>query len=252
MRPLLWGTAVLLVGLLITLLVAQGLVDADEREAEELFDESAEQFTLGIEREVEGYFDELVDIGSFHAATRDASPEQFDRFVRGTGIFERLPALNGVVYLEVVPQGELDAYVARRRQIDPAFALLSLGATPEGRPHLLLSQYIPGADDLQLPRGTDISSITSISDVIAAANQSGSGSPARSRTIPCCSRWLRPPTSPRSRCCSAWTSSSGCRCTPSRATIGRRRSAGWRPRSTSSTGCWPPPPRTSRPTWAPA
>lgn len=174
-RPLLWGAAVLLVGLVVTLLVARGLLESDEREAEEQFDESAEQFTLGIEREVEGYFDELVDIGAFHAATRDASPEQFDRFVRGTGIFERLPALNGVVYLEVVPQGELDAYVARRREIDPGFALVPLGTTPEGRPHLLLTHYIAGVDDLQLPRGADISPITSISDVIAVANETGTG-----------------------------------------------------------------------------
>jgi diguanylate cyclase (GGDEF)-like protein/PAS domain S-box-containing protein len=174
-RPLLYGAAVLGVGLLVTVVVARGLVDADEREAEERFEESAEQFTVGIEREVEGYFDELVDIGSFHAAARDASPEQFERFVLGTGIFERLPALNGVVYLEVVPQGELDAYVARRRQIDPAFALLRLGETPPGRPHLLLTHYIPGATDLQLPRGADISAITSIGDVVSAANQNGSG-----------------------------------------------------------------------------
>jgi diguanylate cyclase (GGDEF)-like protein len=170
-----WAGGILACGLLATALVVQGIVTADEQAAEERFEESAEQFVVGIEREIEGYFDELVDIGAFHAATRDASPQQFARFVDGTGIFTRLPALNGVVYLEVVPPERLDTFVAERRAVDPAFTTLVLGPTPPGRPHLILSHYVAGSEDLELPLGADISAITSISDVIAAANRSGSG-----------------------------------------------------------------------------
>lgn len=175
LRPAVWAALVFAGAVIITLLVSRGVADADERQDEERFAESAEQFGAGLEREIEGYFDELVDIGAFHGALGSVTPGQFERFVVGTGIFERLPALNGIIYLELVSPDELDARVAERQAADPDFALFLLGETPPDRPHLLLTHYVPGRDDLALPRGADVSAITSISDVIAAAGASGAG-----------------------------------------------------------------------------
>jgi diguanylate cyclase (GGDEF)-like protein len=173
-RALAWSAVALVVGVTATLVAAARVRHDAERVAEEQFTDASEQAARTIEREVDGYLDELGDIGAFRAASPDASPEQFGRFVRGTGIFERLPSLAGIIFLEQVPPDELGATLERLRARDPDFALVPLGARPEGRPWLLLTYYVPGSIDLELPLGADISPITSISDVLASAEQSGS------------------------------------------------------------------------------
>jgi diguanylate cyclase (GGDEF)-like protein len=172
-RPFSWSALTLAIGLTATLLVAAGIRRDAERVAEEEFVLASDQAARTIEREVDGYLDELGDIGAFRAASPDASPTQFERFVRGTGIFDRLPSLAGIIFLEQVPPDELGAALDRLRVRDPDFNLVPLGARPEGRPWLLLTYYVPGSVDLELPLGADISPITSISDALASAELSG-------------------------------------------------------------------------------
>src|SRR5262245_23929880 len=172
-RALVWAAAVFAAGFAITLTTSAQLRADARSDARQRFAESSDQVVRVIQREVNGYVDELGDIGSFRAASPYATDAEFDRFVRGTGVFERLPSLTGIVYLELVPDEELGAFLEDQRERDPDFDLLPVGAHPEDRPWLLLMHYVPGTMDLELPRGADVSPILSISDAVAAAEPTG-------------------------------------------------------------------------------
>lgn len=175
-RAVIAAAVVLAIGLLVTLAIGRSVQTAEEDDAAERFEVSAEQTRRAIERATEGYFEELTGIGAYIAATPDATTEQFARFVDGSGIFNRLPSLVGIIYLAEVPPEDLDAYLAGARAVrGEGFALVPIGDRPEGRPHLVLSYYVPGSVDLDLPLGADVSPILSISDVIAVAGAEGAG-----------------------------------------------------------------------------
>lgn len=172
-RALVWSGVLLVLGTAISVGVAQRLRTDARTDAQEQFAQSSEQSGRAIERAVNGYVDELGDIGSFRAVSPTASRAQFDRFVRGTGIFDRLPSLTGIIYLELVPPDDLGAVLDTLRDRDPGFRLFTIGVHPEDRPWLLLTNYVAGTLDLELPVGADVSPILSISDAIAAAESSG-------------------------------------------------------------------------------
>jgi diguanylate cyclase (GGDEF)-like protein len=174
-RALLWAAVVLVVGLVLTAAVAQGLWHDAETDAEARFVEASDQMGRAIEGEVAGYFDKLTDMGAFRAANPDATDVEFDRFVQGTGIFEQLPSLTGVMYLEVVPADELDAFIREFGASHPGFVYFPIAERPAGQDALVLAYYVPGQVDLRLPVGAEISPIRSISDSIDGASATGSG-----------------------------------------------------------------------------
>jgi diguanylate cyclase (GGDEF)-like protein/PAS domain S-box-containing protein len=169
-RAVAWALAVLALGVIITLAIGASVRDAERDAEDDRFDQSAEQASQAIERSVQGSFDELTGIGAYLAATPDATSDQFARFVAGSGIFERLPSLAGVLYLAQVAPEDLDTYLA-----DHDLNLFAIGERPEGRPHLVLAYYVPGSVDLELPLGADASAIIAISDVVADASAEGAG-----------------------------------------------------------------------------
>jgi hypothetical protein len=162
------GVAGLICAGLITVL----LVRSAERDAEQEFVESAEQTAIAVQRQVESYLDELHDIGAFVVNSPDASPEEFQGFVEDTGLFQELPSLVGVLFLERVEDADLEAFVEREREAIPGFELIPIGPTEPGEVHYVLTYYAPGPIDLELPIGTDATPIDALSELIAAAENS--------------------------------------------------------------------------------
>jgi diguanylate cyclase (GGDEF)-like protein len=155
--------------LVLALLALGGLtswvVDGAQEESARAFEESADQTALAVERELDAYLDELRDISAFAANAPDASPAEFAGFVEGTGIFEQLPSLVGIFFLHKVAAAEIDAFTEEVRRAIPDFTVTEIGPAEAGNRYVL-TYYVPGAVDLELPIGTDITPIASLTAMI--------------------------------------------------------------------------------------
>jgi diguanylate cyclase (GGDEF)-like protein len=67
----------------------------------------------------------------------------------------------------------LEAFVARQRRVRPVFAVLSLGAVPEGTAHYIVTYYEAGSIDFTLPPGLDVSAIESVRTELEARGRRG-------------------------------------------------------------------------------
>lgn len=175
--PAVAAMATLVASLALTAVVTVSVHAASRTDARTRFDQSAEQTAVAVQRQVAGYFDELRDIAAFAAAAPDATPAEFREFVEGTGIFEQLPSLVGVIYLHRVEEADVAAFVEARQRAIPGFAVAPIGAHRPGTPHYLLTYYVPGRHtvDLALPIGTDVSAIEAVTDLATASDRSGGG-----------------------------------------------------------------------------
>lgn len=171
-----WAVAVGLAGLVLTAMLGAVIDRSIAERNRQQFEESARQTGAAIEDQVQRYFDELRDIGAGVTSFEGADPEEIDEFVRGTGVFEQLESVTGIIVLDRVPDGELDDFVERvRSEGDPAFEINAIGEVPEGSPHYILTSYVPGEVDLELPIGTDVSTIESIRETLDAGGERGLG-----------------------------------------------------------------------------
>jgi diguanylate cyclase (GGDEF)-like protein len=137
----------------ISLLVTENF----DRAAETRMQRSTEQATAAVQNQLATYFEKLQDTGAFLAAHPDASRAEFSTYVRSSGIFQDLPWLDGVMYVEKVDLGGLDAFAEHRQAIDDTFGVIQFGTPPPGSPHYILTQYEPGRSKLPLPMGFDAS-----------------------------------------------------------------------------------------------
>ncbi|MCX7619729.1 MAG: diguanylate cyclase [Acidimicrobiales bacterium] len=138
------------------------------------FDQTAGQTSAAVEREVTSYFDKLRDIGGFVSNVPGASGDQFAGFVEQTRVFDQLKSLVGIFFIHRVEEHEIDSFVAAMRQGNPDFTVLTpIGNHPGGTPYYVLTYYVPGAIDLQLPVGTDIVLIPSVIDLLEMSNETG-------------------------------------------------------------------------------
>lgn len=167
----------------LTLVILLGVVTATaisirraaHQDAEARFTQSATQTRSSIDRQVRTYFDKLGDVGAYVANDAGASQESFAGFVRGTSIFDQLPSLVGVFYVARVEDKDLPAFLEQTRQGTPDFSPKNIGVRPPDTPNYLLTYYEAGEVDLALPIGTEISPITSVSDLMGKSVQSGDG-----------------------------------------------------------------------------
>jgi diguanylate cyclase (GGDEF)-like protein len=157
--------ASLIVAVVVSSFVRDGARDAAGKQ----FDQSAEQTAFSVEGQVTNYLDELRDIGAFRLNSPIASDEEFAGFVEGTGIFEQLPSLVGVLWLDRVEQADEAEYLDRMKQAIPGFTEFYLGPREENVPRYYLVYYVPGQIDLELPVGAEISPITTLSDLMVAS-----------------------------------------------------------------------------------
>ncbi len=106
-------------------------------------------------------------------ANPGATPADFERFVAGSDLFERQPSLSGVLYLQAIEPDEMEEAFAALQESHPGITPFVMGDAPPDRVRLVLTQYMAGSVDLQLPLGAEISPILSISEVLAVAGPEG-------------------------------------------------------------------------------
>ncbi len=173
---MLWAGVAVLLGLGSTALAASMLEVSIRDRAEDRFEDSAAQTGAAIEDEMRRYFEELRDVGASVVSFESEDPEAFERYVRATGIFDQLESVVGIIVLQQVPNEDLDTFLERMRELrGPDFALNVIGEVPEDSPHYVLTHYVPGELDLELPIGTDVSPIEVIRDALEEGDRSGVG-----------------------------------------------------------------------------
>jgi diguanylate cyclase (GGDEF)-like protein len=166
--------AILAAGLTLTLTLAalvRSSTLATERDA---FLDGADALAAATADELESNFARLRDIGAFVANAPGTSNERFQRFVRDTRLFDELPSVVGVFFIHRVPHRELDAFIEEMRLANPGFSVYPIGARAPDDDYHLLSYYMPGTVDLQLPLGTDVTPIDSVREFIEQSATTGS------------------------------------------------------------------------------
>jgi len=169
----------LVIGLLITAIVAGSMRSAAHRDAEEQFQRSASQTSDAIEKKVKPYFDGLRGVGSFVGSTPRATKEQFASYVSGANLFKNLPSYAGVLYISKVEDADLQSFIDDQKTFNPDFVYFAIGAHQTGAPHYILTYYQPrdpgSTTDLKLPVGTDTTPIRSLTDLLTHSGTSGKG-----------------------------------------------------------------------------
>ncbi len=166
------GLTLFVLAATITGLVSALVRTAAHNDAKEQFEQSARQIDKAVQNEVNRYLEKLRDIGSY-VANVDASSagaRDFKRYVEGTQIFDQLPAVSGVVFLQRIEPGDYERTIEAYKAKDPSFTQVPMPAPADGTPRYLLTQWVASPDTkLDLPLYTDVSSITSLTSVMEAA-----------------------------------------------------------------------------------
>jgi len=178
-RELLATAAVFLIVIVAAIGTAANQRAAATEQARQRFEQSAQQTAVAMEREVGTYLEKLRDVGAFMASAPNPTPAQFEQYVKDTKLFEQHPAVVGAFYLVRTPAEEFPAFKKAVLEREPgAFAIdLTNFGTPvaEGAPHYTLTHYQAGAIDLQFPRYTDVTPMSSLTEIIEAAGERGEG-----------------------------------------------------------------------------
>lgn len=141
--------------------------EGERQVSEARFEQAANQAAVAIQSELSTYVGKLRDEGAFLAANPDVMPEGFSSYVEGTRLFETMPFLTAVFYIEVVKDEDVAEFVERHRRIDPRFSYIDVGTTHRDE-HLVVSQMHKSADsDYVPPVGFDASSIPAVGRFLA-------------------------------------------------------------------------------------
>jgi diguanylate cyclase (GGDEF)-like protein len=160
----------------LTVVVATSVRRTAHDEARAEFQQSARQAALGVEDEMVRYFTAIEDVGALTSSVPAATPEQFRNFVQTARIFDRLPSIVAVFYLQRVTEADHDAFLARARAANPSFTPTPISTDgPLGWPRYYLMQYVPGHTDLVLPVGAEISPIKAITELLEVSARTGEG-----------------------------------------------------------------------------
>lgn len=172
-RAVLISLLVLVVGLAITAATTTNTRRSASQEARRQFDSSSEQTAIAVQRSLQSHMDKLRDIGAFVANSADTSGEQYRDYVESSQVFEQFPSMGSLFYLRRVEPADLETAVASEKEKNPGFGLFMLGEHEPGRPYLLLTRYQAGQVDLNLPLGTDTSTIPSVWSLIDYSAETG-------------------------------------------------------------------------------
>ncbi|MBI2705420.1 MAG: diguanylate cyclase [Actinobacteria bacterium] len=144
-------------------------------DAEAQFRQTAAQTAAGVRGEISKYFTSLDDLGALVGSVPAVTPRQFEDYVRSAKVFDRVPSIVGVLYLQRADEASSDQFIAQARAANPNWQPLFLTADQPSWPRYFLMQYVPGQTNLRLPVGAEISSIKAITDVLAVSAQTGKG-----------------------------------------------------------------------------
>jgi len=172
---LLGALAVLLVGLLLSVLGSRALAASSRQRSEERFRESANQARTAVEDQLRTYFNRVRNVGAFVASGRQPTTDDLRRYLAQDRTFEELPSLQSLLFVKRVDAEHVDAV---RAQIDAAHP--DSPPNQQAIPHAegasyLVTDYIPGPSDFKLPVGADLSGLASVRALVDVSAQTGTG-----------------------------------------------------------------------------
>jgi diguanylate cyclase (GGDEF)-like protein len=175
---------VLAVGSACTGIVAQRLRLSAEEEAQERFEQAAQQSTAQVADVLQAYIDRLRSVGAFVASRPSVTSEELRAYAARDNTFADLPSLQGLQFTQWVPEAQIDQFVREQQAADPGFTLkLTTGHTP-GDDYYVVTAYLPGALDLGDIVGIDYSTLPTPRISAEVSAESGNGVMASYRRDP--------------------------------------------------------------------
>ena len=143
------AVAVLLVGVVGSLLMADGWRSTVARQRDERLDRTAASRTVTISSALANYGNALQAARSLWLASDSVSRKEFNIFARSLDLKDRYPGLQGIGWRQVVTDAERDAFVARARSDrEPTFTVRPPGRRPVYYVTLYSYPRIPSSSSL--------------------------------------------------------------------------------------------------------
>lgn len=156
------AAAALLVGLGLTAGTVAGLDSRIRAQSRDRFEERAIRAAGLVEAQLEGYLGNLRGVGAYLLARGVPTAAEVEAFAREARVFEQTESLLNIIVLHRVTTASFDEFVRNRRVLDPSFEIMSIGDVPDSEAHYIVTYEVPGALELGLPVGLDVSSLESI------------------------------------------------------------------------------------------
>lgn len=152
----------LLVGLGLTAGTVAGLDSRIQVQSRDRFEERAIRAAGLVEAQLEGYLGNLRGVGAYLLARGVPTADEVDAFAREARVFQQTESLLNIIVLHRVTTASFDEFVRTRRVLDPSFEIKSIGDVSDNEAHYIVTYEVPGALELGLPVGLDVSSLENI------------------------------------------------------------------------------------------
>jgi diguanylate cyclase (GGDEF)-like protein len=160
------------VGLIATFALTIQLHDHSVTANQEMFANRATAAERVAEQQVERYDVSLHSLGAFYANAGALDPAAAKGYIHSSELFQVLPTLTSLMYLERVPETDTDQFLARMRSYDPGFTIIDVGSRTSGD-RWVLTSYIAGVVDYKIPLGIDASSLPGFGELMQRLGSSG-------------------------------------------------------------------------------
>ena len=143
------AVAVVLIGVVGSVLLAQGWQSTVTRQRDERLDRTAASRTVTISSALANYENALQAARSLWLASGSVSRQEFSIFARSLDLGDRYPGLQGIGWRTVVTDDEVDEFVARtRKDRAPGFTITPPGRRPVYYVTLYSYPRLPFSDPL--------------------------------------------------------------------------------------------------------
>lgn len=150
---------VLVIGLALSAYFYQ--LRSERHKAEQLSElhEGAKSYENMLRNRLDLYVNASQSLAAFSSASNEVQPEEFNNYLKGSRMFERLEGLGSFGYLPKVPAQQADRFEAGARRSFPGYHILNRRHGADAYFPLLYGQYRAGASRADQLRGIDFSAI---------------------------------------------------------------------------------------------
>ena len=159
--------------LLVTAVMVFTSINAKNQLAKGEFQRLSEDGIRALQSRMDTYLQSLRGTSAFMRASDDVTRADFDNYARHLQIDEYLPGVSGIGFIESVPNGELDAFLAKVREDgQPGFRLKKVADTPT---HFIVRYIYPTGNNREA-LGLDVAFEPVRAGVLRLARDTGEAS----------------------------------------------------------------------------
>jgi diguanylate cyclase (GGDEF)-like protein len=171
--------AVVVLGMVVSGLVANGWQSTVVRQRHERLDRAAASRTATIEGAMANYENALQAARSLWVASDSVSRREFNNFARSLDLPERYPGLQGIGWRSLVTDAHRAAFLAQARADEPGFTIRPAGRRPVYYVNLYSYPRIPSSSTL----GADARAVPSVLATLDQARDSGKTTMSNQTTL---------------------------------------------------------------------